>query len=288
MPFSETNVRVLAAAVKQAGGELPPTLRNLREAIWAVQGATGKPNRDPLDRLADDAAAGKLDAQKAELTISKAAAHAAEQAHVQQAQQMAAARLCKRFRTELVNGGADQILNSLRPIFDEHAEAVQRIAALIPPATTAEQLVSAGTPEQLEAWRSIDHHVAALDQIARVADEFTHHSAAQVIAPPKGFSIRPHGYAAINGFVLFCVADSLNPWRAADIDNKPHRGSRWFGAANHLQLRTVDEARERLHRWCEETWDAMERSRGKTYRGDTEVIRTNPFRLAEEPAQAGA
>lgn len=294
MAYDRSDARALNRAVTAAGGQLPTTLANLLAAADEIHAARNKPANDPLAGLADAAAAGKATATKIQTTFEAAGTQAAQADRAQQTQREAERAVMTRFRRELAGGGADQILDNLRPTFDEHIAAIGAIAEHIDLNHTAETFLNVATAETLPLWQSIGTHVAALDRIAAVTDHFTFTGAARVIPRPDG------GVALINGGlaglgagrILYCSNDQFNldrlkaTWRT----NGPHKRSTWFKVYGVAQLRTVAEATERLRAWCEATFDAFENAsppRHTTVNGEfiRDPARPNPFRVHEpEPA----
>ncbi|MGV0778737.1 hypothetical protein [Mycolicibacterium elephantis] len=289
MAYTRTDARVLNRAVTAAGGKLPDTLANLLAAADEIHAASNKPATDPLAGLADAAAAGKATANKIRATFDQAGTQAAQAAQAQRTQREAENAVMSRFRRELVNGGADQILDSLRPVFDEHIAAIRAIAADINVAShTPESFLNIATPETLPLWQSIGTHVEALDRIAAVTDLFSHTGEARVIPRPDG---GPHLIGSLNAFQgrsIYCISDQLDLGHAHDIwrTNGPHRRSAWFKLYSVAQLRTVAEATERLRDWCEVSWDAFENARPARHTSvNGELVqdppRPNPFRVEE-------
>lgn len=288
MSYSRTDARQLHRAVTNAGAQLPDPLANLLKAANDLHAAGSAPTADPLHDLADLAAAGKATTSKLHAAVSQASNQAAEAAHAQHAQHNADRTIMKRFRRELLDGGADEILDALRPIFDQHIAGVRAIAEQINTATTPEQFLAVATPDTLALWQSIPTHVAALDAIAAVTDLFTHTSEARVLNPGGG--VGPHAVtelAGLDGVALFCVSDSLDPERVKPIRraNGPHLRSMWFRLHGAAQLRTVAEAQERLRAWCEAAFDAGQRMRATYSSVNGELVedakQPNPFRVSE-------
>lgn len=290
MAFTRTDARVLNRAVTTAGGTLPDTLANLLKAAEEIHAAANKPAGDPLAGLADAAAAGKATAAKIQSAFDLAGTQAAQADHAQRTQREAERAVMSRFRRELVNGGADQILDSLRPAFDEHIAGIAAIAENIDiHGHTPESFLNIATPKTLALWQSIGTHVDALDRIAAVTDLLAHNSEARVIPRPDGGTRLTTRLTALRGRALYCGSDQLAVDDAHDIwrTNGPHRRSAWFKLYSVAELRTVAEATERLRTWCETTWDAFEDARAArhtTVEGELvpDPPQPNPFRRVEE------
>ncbi|MBU9764747.1 hypothetical protein FR943_12930 [Mycobacterium sp. TNTM28] len=266
--FTRSDARILNRVVTAAGAQLPDVLTALLDAANEIHRADTNPADDPLTGLADAAADGKVTAAKITSAFTKAGAQAAQAATAQQTRLAAERAVMDRFARELRGGGADEIVNSLRPAFNAHIDGIRAIAEGIDNITTVdpEAFLATADAETLALWQSIPTHVSALDRIAGVADLFTHAGAARVITH-RSSGTRLDGLDAISGRILYCTTDQIDLttavgyWRA----NGPGRHSAWFRLYGVAQLRTVDEARERLRGWCEAAFDAAQRARQRNY-----------------------
>ena len=73
---------------------------------------------------------------------------------------------------ELQSGAADNVLDSLRQRFDEHAAAIAAARDLIPAGTDLAQWLSTARPNAVEAWQQLPGHLAAVDRVGRIAASF--------------------------------------------------------------------------------------------------------------------
>ena len=70
------------------------------------------------------------------------------------------------------NHAADEILASLRPSFDEHAQAIAAARAVINPESAPEHILASAEPSVIRAWRQLDSHLRVVDTIAAIASQF--------------------------------------------------------------------------------------------------------------------
>lgn len=290
--YSRLEARQLKRLVTNAEGRFPEHLTNLLDAANEVH-ATKPTPRNRYAALLDTAAAGNISAAKISDAVAKTANHSAQDAHTQQAQIAVERAIMVRFRQELINGGADQILDNLRPNFNTHIAGIRAAAQRIDPSITPEAFLATADAESLHLWQTLPQHISALNAIAAVTDHFTHNGEARIIKllgdPGPHLIDRVN---ALQGAALYCTGDDLDPMRVRSIwrTNGPHRQTAWFPLSSFAQLRTVAEAHERLRAWCEANWQVWEDDRvatstrlvdGKTVPVDSIP---NPFALAEQPA----
>ena len=76
------------------------------------------------------------------------------------------------FHKALADGACDELLDGLRPIWDQHAAAVVEARSQINAGSTAEHILETGDATLVECWQRLPGHLAALNQIAVVAREF--------------------------------------------------------------------------------------------------------------------
>src|SRR5262249_17493891 len=67
---------------------------------------------------------------------------------------------------------ADEILDSLRPNFDKHAEASENAKSLFNAESSPDQILASGAPEVITAWQGLDVHIKAVARIAAIASQF--------------------------------------------------------------------------------------------------------------------
>jgi hypothetical protein len=161
------------------------------------------------------------------------------------------------FHKALHDGAADELLDSLRPVFDKAAENVAAAHDLIPPTAQAEEFLATARPAALTAWQGLNKHLSVIGQVGSVAAAF---------GPRNGNFPLIAEYALGAGFrlddgAIWCThgsdleADSTT-FRQPD---RGHRTSPWYRIP--LRLNTVSEAKERYRVWAESQWDATHYTR---------------------------
>ncbi|BBY54215.1 hypothetical protein H7J07_06265 [Mycobacterium koreense] len=261
------DARQLVATVTDLGGTVPEALSHLIAASDALTAAP-KPV-DPLAELLDHAAAGKLTAKKFEETASASAQAHVAAAHRNELAARAESGLVERFGKTLLDGAADEILNSLRPQFDKAAKVVTDTLRGVNFDQAHAEFVDTATPEQLSAFQKCKAATATIDRIVDLAGEFGVVGHWPLIAKPE---------AALVGDPLPISAKSLFTHDAApaslEQDSQRHRDftqavasqrsiqprhlgmrfSRWLVPG--LELVSVAKARENLREWAEQRWDS--------------------------------
>jgi hypothetical protein len=158
------------------------------------------------------------------------------------------------YHTALQTGAADSILDSLRPVFNEHVEAIEEARDLIPAETDLKQWLATAKPAAITAWQGLSAHLDIVDRVGRFAANFGARPTARfplLIEFAGGDTFR------ISDVALFCVN---GPSLAADsapflrLGPTEHRASPWF-RVSPLRLNSVAQAAERYQRWCESEWD---------------------------------
>ena len=148
-------------------------------------------------------------------------------------------------------GGADAIVDSLRPKFDEHAEAIAHARSLINPESSAEQVIESGQPELVTAWQGLNGHLQVVSRIGAIASAF---------GPRGGRFPQIVEYANADNFRL---TDSAIMYTDGPLETDPalfqrpdqgHRTSPWFRTA--LKLHSIESARERYNEWAADQFDA--------------------------------
>jgi hypothetical protein len=272
--------RRLVSDVKQLGGTAPPALTQLLDLVESVKSTPAVP--DPVGGLVDAAAAGKA-GTAAELTklVERAAKAELEAEYFKRLQAGIARDVSKRFAAELRGGAADQIIDSLRPAFDDVAGQIAAATSIIDISWSPEQLVAEGDPEQLTAYRLLPDLVARADRIVALVSSFGPRGSLAILDEP-GHLVQLRG---LRDEALW-VTD-IDPWRASEIIRA--RMADWrtsFLLRLPLRLNSVAEAAERLREFAEAEWQAVEDGRGESGRlTDNGYVpdpkRPNPFARTE-------
>jgi hypothetical protein len=160
----------LASSVAAAGGEIPSTLGHLLLAhdLLSSPGAAQPPERDIMTA----ALKGQLTDEKLAKLLPTAATAAMIANYARELAQNCAHVLLGQIHREIEGGAADQILDSLRPKFDEHAAEIARARSLIDPESSPEHILASAAPEMVEAWQALDGHLRVVCKIAAVASQF--------------------------------------------------------------------------------------------------------------------
>ena len=113
----------------EAGGRVPDILRHILSAaaLLASHSATLAPAR----AVVDAARSGQLDAKRLDKLIAEAALAQMIANYRGELRRDSERLFVAEFHRALADGSADAVLNSLRPQFDEHAEAITASRAMI-------------------------------------------------------------------------------------------------------------------------------------------------------------
>jgi hypothetical protein len=155
------------------------------------------------------------------------------------------------FHTALQSGAADEILDSLRPSFDQAAEAIAKAKALgINAESTVEHVLATAEPGLVEAWQQLNSHLATINAIGGIAAQF---------GPRLGKFPLITEYANADNFrlddrAIVCTDGNLETVSAAfKRPDQGHRTSPWFKVP--LKLHTVDSMRDRYRVWAAAEWE---------------------------------
>jgi hypothetical protein len=273
------DARRLQDAVTELGGEFPAPLTGLLDLVGTIK--TLPPAPDPTAVLIEDALAGRT------VELSKLIASAAkaenEAGYAQRLRTTVERDSMRRFVAEIRSGGADAILDSVRPKFEATAKRIAALRDIVDPSWSTDTLVAQCDPDQLGAYREYPSLVAVIDRFASLVAQLGRNGIFAVLEQP--------GHGAHNELVglrdeaLF-LTDS-DPFQASGVINARRadwRTSPWLRVS--LRLNTIDAVRERLRALAESAFDAIEMSRGQRgsltadgYKPDPK--RSNPFALTE-------
>lgn len=148
-------VRMLRDQVTELGGSIPQQITNLLEAQTIIRGEGGGPSRSGIDGILDAAEKGSLTADKADELLKAAAAR---QQMIQFRGELARASepaLMARVGRILVKGGADEIIDSLRPAFDEAVATMDESLESVDLSTDYNAFVNQASPDQLLAFQRL-------------------------------------------------------------------------------------------------------------------------------------
>jgi hypothetical protein len=159
-----------AAAVSTAGGELPDPLRHLLSSYELLSTLAAAPQAEAP--ILDAALRGRLDQKMVDKLLEPAAIASLTDAYRKDLTARSSFILLGEWHRQVKGGCADHVLDSLRPAFDDHAQAIAHARTLINPESTAEHVIESGQPELVTAWQGLNTHLAAIGRIALVARAF--------------------------------------------------------------------------------------------------------------------
>ncbi|BBZ57069.1 hypothetical protein [Mycolicibacterium phocaicum] len=285
---SLTDAANLIAAAGDLGATIPKRLTNLIAAHKVI--ATAPPTTDPVTAILDAAESGSLTEAKVAKLVADAASTTAVAEYRATLAQRAGRQFLGRFYDCLGDGDADTIIDSLRPAFDNAASAIDDALRIVDINTSDTELATTATAEQLTAWRGLASHLNILDRIAAIATTFAPDGTFGIVDNPRERDVVLKGNSGpLHPRAVMCSQLPLDqgwhvfmqPHRIGDVRTSP-----WIAA--QPVLHTLDEARERVRAWAEDTWAVADATRGKTYSSVNgqlvEDTRRNPFSLAEQPA----
>ncbi|BBY19025.1 hypothetical protein [Mycolicibacterium litorale] len=272
-----THVRRLMDAVTECGVTPPESLSSVLDGLDTLTGATAI--SDPtqaLIRAAFDGGAPAAEKSLAEFAVAELVAEKRKGLRG-----VIDPAFTQEFCDRLEAGGADEILDILRPAFDDAVAVIADAQRMVDVTADAQTVMDEASAEQLAAWQSIPGAVAKLDQIASVAGSFGPKAQSfSLVAPPHGLEF---GWAQ-NNAVMCSAGDLINDSRAFAMAGNQPRQSAWLRVAPRLN--TIAEARERVRAYAESAWASMNghAKRGRlTDTGDVawDPVR-NPFALANK------
>src|SRR5829696_3495641 len=248
---SMQSARQLLAATETAGGQVPPVLSQIVSGYDLL-------TAEHLDQLCADAAQ-------------------AEAAHTYRTRRRGHAEglFTERFFKALCDGAADVVLDSLREPFTEAAQALAEALKVVDINVPAAQLAEHGSPQELQAWRSVRPAVQKLDEIGAIAKRFGSRSIDwAVLDRPNALDDRGvTDEATMLTDAPLIQAGAVFQRRTADLKTVP-----WL----HLpaRLNTIDQAKQRLQEWASQAWSELNAQPGRGKFVDNKFVpdvRKNPF-----------
>jgi hypothetical protein len=194
--------------------------------------------------------------------------------------------LLAEFGRRLDAGGADAVLDALRPAFSNATTTLQSALQMVGVPDDPATFLEHASPDELRAWQSIRPAVAELDTISAIARIFGPGGAFPAVPDPR--SVDPalrcgwlHDTATMctDSPLLQSCAEFQKPSPAGDVRSSP-----WLKVSAHLH--SVDSARERLRVWAEAAWadeEAQHPRGGRLINGIIvdDPARPNPFTREE-------
>jgi hypothetical protein len=261
-----THARRLAADVESLGGTLPTALCNLLDAHALL--TSPQDHSDPLAAIVDTAATGALTAKKlSELVDAGAQARASTQFRGELAAR-AHDRLVQRFGHELLNGAADEILDSVRPKFDDAAATIEDALKLVDLRHDYQAFIDEADPDALAAYQRLKPAVATITEIIALAIQFGPRSITfpLITRPDEGigheeFSLDDAAIFTATASLVVSTSKHMRDYTAAVASqrsisptNMGMRFSPWLRGG--LRLNTISEARETVRAWAEQQFDS--------------------------------
>ena len=236
-----------ATAIAAAGGVVPSALQHLLSSYELLR--RPGPAQPPEEAILTHALDGTLDQKTLDKLLPAAAAAAQANTYRQELARSAEHTLVGQWHRQVADGGADQILDSLRPSFERHAEAIAAARSLFTAESTPEHVLASGEPGTIEAWQQLDAHVRAVTQIAAVASQFGCRPQAQF---PQVKEYNLGETHKLDDRALMCTSGFLVTdsalFRQADSG---HRSSPFFRVGG-LRLHTVQGAQNRYDEFAAE------------------------------------
>ena len=218
------------------------------DAVLASQVAP----QDPARAIVDAARSGELTVYKRDTLVNEAALAQMRATYAGDLRRRIEPLMVAAFHRALDDGAADEILDSLRPSFDQAAEAIAKAKSLgINAESSTEHIISSGEPELVTSWQQLDGHLATVNAIAAIASQFGCRMAKFPLiseyANSDGFRLDDRAIVATDGPNL--EADSAL-FKAPD---QGHRSSPFFRLP--LRLHTVASMRNRYRIWAASEWE---------------------------------
>ena len=238
----------LVTATEEAGGQVPEVLTNILAGAHLLN--TRPAPVDPARTIVAAAVDGSLTAEKLDELLVTAAGQQSVAGYACEVRQRSERLITEAFHKALREGACDELLNTLRPIWDEHAAAVGEARSEINSESSAEHILASGSPKLVECWRQLPTHLAALNKIAAVARQF---------GPRIGSFPLIAEYANADGFrledsAIWCADGSLETDSAAF--RRPGTQPRQHPLFNvTLKLHSVSSAESRYKSWAAAQWE---------------------------------
>ena len=209
-------------------------------AGYDVIDATGGVS-DPAQAIVKAAVDGSLTAYRRDALINESALQSMRAVYVGDLKNRISPLFVRAVHEQLQAGAADSILDSLRPQFDAAAEAINQARDLIPFEQSAESFMHSATGEALQAWQSLDGHLATITSIAAIASQFGCRTAKFPLIEEYA---QGDGFRLDDRAIWCCDGDNIA------IDSAPfmrpdrgHRASPWFKTCRCITCTTTSPAR---------------------------------------------
>jgi hypothetical protein len=239
-----------ADAITAVGGTFPVVLAHLLRAyqLLVAPAATQRPETDLLTHALD----GTLDQKMLDRLLPVAATAAMANTYRQELARSAEHTLVGELHRQLAGGGADEVLDSLRPSFDKHAEAIAAARSLFNAESTPEDVLASAEPGTIEAWQTLDGHLRVITKIGAIASQF----GPRLGSFPQITEFALGENARLDDRAIMCTAGPLVVDSALfGRPDQGHRTSPW--ARTSLRLHSIAEAQARYNEWAAEEFDKV-------------------------------
>jgi hypothetical protein len=273
-----------ARSVAACGGSVPDSLQHLLSSYEVLTAPTS--TERPETAIVTAALGGKLDQKMLARLLPAATAAHAENQYRQELARTSEHTLVGQWHRELERGGADEIILSLRPVFDKHAAGIAKAKSLFTSESSPEFVLQSGEAGTIEAWQQLGGHVQIVTKIAAVVSQFGCMQQAmfplvRLFAAGETFKLDDRALMATTGGL---VGDSAEFNKPGDF----HKNSAFFRAGG-LHLHTIAEAQARHDEWAAFEHDRIHSGpRGGRVGDDGVVIYDevppNPYRREEANA----
>lgn len=161
--FTTMTPRQFAANLDRLGVPVPDDLAALLATLAAINTTA---NAQPTTDLAEQLAAGTLNASNVGEAIQQAAYALAAKQHMHQVARELESPIA-RAAARVMRDNAEQLIKALRPVWDKAAAGVMAAGQHFPPGATAEQILHGGT-SAAAAWENLAANLHTLTQIRGV------------------------------------------------------------------------------------------------------------------------
>ncbi|MGC5246427.1 hypothetical protein ACPXB3_05830 [Gordonia sp. DT219] len=259
--IDERFLRTLAAGVEKLTGTTPPVIAGHLATLDAIHAVATDAQRPDLAVLA---ARGELTPKNVEKLIHEAAA---PQPDYGTAREQATTGVLRAARADLLGDGGDQIIDALRPVWDEHWAGIHKArAAGVTSSSTADQVLASDDPDAARLWRELADHRDALDAVEALVSELAM-ELLPALNPSHLPDTRPLLYARALMFVDDTRSHVFDIGRLLASPRRTERGGIWLRATTlpGVELRRIAEAKASAGAFIAELADTAHREYAATH-----------------------
>lgn len=238
----------LVTATLEAGGQAPEVLQNILDGAALLN--TRPAPVDPAHTIVKAATDGTLTAEKLDELLVTAASQQSVAGYACELRQRSERMFTEEFHRALKDGAADELLGSMRSVWDAHAAAVGEARSEINSESSAEHILASGSPKLVECWQQLPGHLAALNKIAAVARQF----GPRIGNFPLITEFANSDNYRLEDAAIWCADGNLEADSAAF--RRPGAQPRQNPLFNTtLRLHTVASAQARYREWAAAQWE---------------------------------